>query len=53
MNSTATILDTAKARKAMIESQLRTSGVNEDSILARMMAVPREPFLPEDKKPLA
>lgn len=53
MNSTATILDTAKARKAMIESQLRTSGVNEEYILARMMAVPREQFLPEDKKPLA
>lgn len=43
----------ATARKAMIDSQLRTSGVNEEFALARMMAVPREDFLPEDKAPLA
>ncbi|MEM7701378.1 MAG: protein-L-isoaspartate O-methyltransferase [Pseudomonadota bacterium] len=43
----------AKARKAMIDSQLRTSGVNEEFALARMMAVPRENFLPEDKVALA
>ena len=41
--------DTAPARKAMIDSQLRTSGVNEEYVLARMMAVPREDFLPETK----
>ena len=45
--------DTSKARKAMIDSQLRTSGVNEEFALARMMAVPREDFLPDDKAPLA
>lgn len=44
---------TSKARKAMIDSQLRTSGVNEEFALARMMAVPREDFLPDDKAPLA
>ena len=53
MSTTATTLDTAKARKAMIDSQLRTSGVNEEYVLARMMAVPREDFLPESKAPLA
>lgn len=43
----------AGARKAMIDSQLRTSGVNEGFALARMMSVPREDYLPEDKAPLA
>lgn len=37
----------------MIDSQLRTSGVNEKFALSRMMAVPREDFLPEEKRPLA
>ncbi len=41
------------ARKAMIDSQLRTSGVNEEFVLRRMMAVGREDFLPEDKRSLA
>ena len=43
----------ATARKAMIDSQLRTSGVNEEFVLARMNAVAREDFLPEDKASLA
>ena len=37
----------AAARKAMIDSQLRTSGVNEDFVLARMGSVAREDFVPE------
>jgi protein-L-isoaspartate(D-aspartate) O-methyltransferase len=37
----------------MIDSQLRTSGVNEEYVLARMLAVPREEFLPEGKAALA
>ncbi|MBV7258593.1 protein-L-isoaspartate O-methyltransferase [Erythrobacter sp. WH158] len=37
----------------MIDSQLRTSGVNEEFALARMLAVPREEFLPDDKASLA
>jgi protein-L-isoaspartate(D-aspartate) O-methyltransferase len=41
--------DTKTARRAMIDSQLRTSGVNEEYVLARMLAVPREDFLPADK----
>jgi protein-L-isoaspartate(D-aspartate) O-methyltransferase len=45
--------DFARARRAMIDSQLRTSGVNEEFALARMLAVPREDFLPEAKRPLA
>lgn len=34
------------ARKAMIDSQLRTSGVNAEFVLQRMAAVPREDFVP-------
>ncbi len=34
------------ARRAMIDSQLRTSGVNEPWVLARMATVPREDFVP-------
>lgn len=41
------------ARKAMIDSQLRTSGVNEDFVLARMAAVPREDFVPAEAKSVA
>jgi protein-L-isoaspartate(D-aspartate) O-methyltransferase len=43
----------ATARRAMIDSQLRTSGVNEEFVLARMLALPREDFLPRDKASLA
>jgi protein-L-isoaspartate(D-aspartate) O-methyltransferase len=50
---TTTLPDTARARRAMIDSQLRTSGVNEEYVLARMLAVPREDFLPQDKAALA
>jgi len=53
MSDTTLSSDTATARKAMIDSQLRTSGVNEEFVLARMMAVPRENYLPEDKAGLA
>lgn len=45
--------DTSTARRAMIDSQLRTSGVNEEYVLARMLAVPREDFLPADKAAVA
>ncbi|HEY8605461.1 protein-L-isoaspartate O-methyltransferase [Tsuneonella suprasediminis] len=49
--STAT--DFATARKAMIDSQLRTSGVNEPWVIARMAAVPREDFVPESARAAA
>lgn len=35
-----------RARRAMIDSQLRTSGVNEPWVLSAMMAVPREDYVP-------
>jgi len=53
MTNTTLTRDTKAARKAMIDSQLRTSGVNEEFILARMLTVPREDFLPEEKAGLA
>lgn len=53
MTETSITLDTATARKAMIDSQLRTSGVNEEFVLSRMQAVGREDYLPADKTPLA
>ena len=42
-----------QARRAMIDSQLRTSGVNEPFVLARMAAVPREDFVPEPQRAAA
>lgn len=41
------------ARRAMIDSQLRTSGINEPFVLARMGAVPREDFVPEGARAAA
>ena len=41
------------ARRAMIDSQLRTSGVNEPFVLARMGTVPREDFVPEGQRAAA
>ena len=48
--TTQTRPDYAAARKAMIDSQLRTSGVNEPFVLERMGAVAREDFVPEASK---
>jgi protein-L-isoaspartate(D-aspartate) O-methyltransferase len=50
---TTTLPDTTTARRAMIDSQLRPSGVNEEYVLARMLAVAREDFLPAEKASLA
>ena len=47
MTMTTTRLDYAAARKAMLDSQLRTSGVNDAFVLERMGAVPREDFVPK------
>ena len=41
------------ARKAMIDSQLRTSGVNAEPVLRRMAEVPRERFVPESARGFA
>jgi len=41
------------ARKAMIDSQLRTSGVNAPYVLARMGEVAREAFVPDSARGIA
>lgn len=41
------------ARRAMIDSQLRTSGVNEPWVLAAMARVAREDFVPEGARAAA
>ncbi len=48
-----TQFEMSPARKAMIDSQLRTSGVQEDFVLARMGSVPREDFVPEQARNIA
>ncbi|TMJ15096.1 MAG: protein-L-isoaspartate O-methyltransferase [Alphaproteobacteria bacterium] len=40
-------------RRAMIASQLRTTGVNDAAVLAAMGEVARERFVPRDRVPLA
>lgn len=51
--ATQSALDSSAARRAMIDSQLRTSGVNEPWVLARMAAVPREDFVPAEARSVA
>jgi protein-L-isoaspartate(D-aspartate) O-methyltransferase len=41
------------ARRAMIDSQLRVSGVNSPAILAAFNAIPREDFVPADRRAVA
>jgi protein-L-isoaspartate(D-aspartate) O-methyltransferase len=53
MTHSTPLPDSQTARRAMIDSQLRTSGVNEEYVLARMLATPREAFLPAEKAALA
>ena len=50
---TETAPDFPKARRAMIDSQLRTSGVNDAFVLERMSAVAREDFVPESARATA
>ncbi|MDT9597910.1 protein-L-isoaspartate O-methyltransferase family protein [Sphingosinicella rhizophila] len=40
-------------RRAMVASQLRTTGVNNPRVVAAMGAVPRERFVPADRIPIA
>jgi protein-L-isoaspartate(D-aspartate) O-methyltransferase len=40
-------------RRAMVESQLRTTGVNDPRVVAAMAAIPRERFVPPEWRALA
>lgn len=46
----ATAIDSSAARRAMIDSQLRVSGVNQEAVLAAMSAVAREDFVPANAR---
>lgn len=45
--------DFAQARRHMIDSQLRSGGVTDKRVLARMSAVPRELFVSASRRPTA
>ncbi|MBB3859926.1 protein-L-isoaspartate(D-aspartate) O-methyltransferase [Novosphingobium hassiacum] len=45
--------DMQTARRAMIDSQLRVTGVNSPAILAAFNAVPREDFVPAERRVVA
>src|ERR1700761_7311230 len=45
--------DFATARQRMVNGQVRTSDVTDNRILDAMLALPREAFVPDDKRALA
>jgi protein-L-isoaspartate(D-aspartate) O-methyltransferase len=45
--------DFDRARKLMVDNQLRTSGITDRRVLTAMGEVPRERFVPEVRRPLA
>ena len=45
--------DFAALRTKMIDSQLKTEGVNDPTVLSAFAAVPREEFVPAPLKPVA
>ena len=47
------MVDFAAQRKNMVESQVRTGDVTDRRLIAAMLAIPREEFLPEAMRPLA
>ncbi len=49
----ADVAEAESPRRAMIDSQLRVSGVNDPAILAAFLAVAREDFVPEARRPVA
>jgi protein-L-isoaspartate(D-aspartate) O-methyltransferase len=49
----AAMMDFAAARRAMVDSQVRTSDVTDLALIAAMLAIPRERFVPDAMVPLA
>jgi protein-L-isoaspartate(D-aspartate) O-methyltransferase len=47
------LIDFATARRQMIDGQVRTSGVFDQELMAALLEVPRERFVPESKAVLA
>ena len=46
----STFADSSTARRAMIDSQLRVSGVNDTAVLAAISQIPREDYLPAEAR---
>jgi protein-L-isoaspartate(D-aspartate) O-methyltransferase len=44
---TAIMFDTATARRMMVDGQVRTAGITDLDLIAAMLAVPRERFVPQ------
>lgn len=47
------MIDYARARKTMVDNQLRTSGITDRRLLTAMGEVPREAFVPASRRELA
>ncbi len=47
------MIDFEAARTKMVDNQIRTTDVTSHSVLTAFLSVPREAFVPEDKKALA
>lgn len=47
------MVDFERARKAMVDNQLRTSNVTDRRVLTAMLTVPREAYVPADRQALA
>ena len=47
------MVDYGRARKAMVDNQLRTSAITDRTLLAVMGRIPRELFVPADRETLA
>jgi protein-L-isoaspartate(D-aspartate) O-methyltransferase len=45
--------NSALQRQKMVDGQLITTGITDKAVLAAMLSVPREAFLPSDKRPFA
>jgi protein-L-isoaspartate(D-aspartate) O-methyltransferase len=47
------MMDFAAARANMVESQVRTSGITDHRVLAAFSAIPREEFVPPERRAIA
>ena len=47
------MIDFAAARRMMVDGQVRTSDVTDLRLIAAMLEIPRERFVPQDKADLA
>lgn len=53
LGQTTEMMEFEQLRAKMVDNQLRTSGVTERRLLAEMALVPRERFVPLDRRPVA